>query len=52
MLIEAVRVVKKTEDWNRNNGQYIPLPSTWLHGEKWTDEISKTQPTGRVYKDL
>lgn len=26
------------EDWIRDDGQYIPLPATWLRGERWEDE--------------
>ena len=52
MLITAVKAVRGTKDWTKDERQFTPLASTWLHGEKWLDEIPKIQPTGRVYKDL
>ena len=28
-------------DWLKNNGQYIPYPTTWLNGERWNDEVDE-----------
>jgi hypothetical protein len=28
-------------DWTKNNGQYIPLPATYLNGRRWEDEPGK-----------
>lgn len=25
-------------DWQKDDGQFIPLPGTWLRGERWEDE--------------
>lgn len=34
-------------NWKRDNGQYIPNPSTWLNQRRWEDEIPKaTQRQG------
>ena len=41
MLITAVKAVKKTEQWNKDNGQFIPHPSTWLNEQRWLDEIKE-----------
>lgn len=27
-------------DWIKDNGRYVPLPTTWLNNEKWNDEIN------------
>lgn len=29
---------KKSEQWQRDNGRYIPYPATWLNGRRWEDE--------------
>lgn len=29
----------KSSEWKKNNGQFIPHPTTWLNGERWQDEI-------------
>lgn len=32
--------------WNAagRSKQYIPLPATWLRGERWTDELEMPEP--------
>lgn len=43
--------VKNNEQWNRDNGQFIPYPATWLHQRRWEDEITtKQQPTETKYE--
>lgn len=37
---------KKTNQWTKDNGQFIPHPTTWLNGERWEDEIA-TGPAPR-----
>ena len=38
-LLEALRKQKRCTQWNRDNGRYIPHPSTWLNQERWEDEV-------------
>ncbi|SJZ91995.1 hypothetical protein SAMN02745119_02006 [Trichlorobacter thiogenes] len=35
---------KQQSEWQKNNGQYIPLPASWLNGRRWEDE-HPTAPT-------
>ncbi|EJF73138.1 hypothetical protein A462_04876 [Pseudomonas sp. Ag1] len=28
-----------SRDWTKDGGQYVPMASTWLNGERWTDEL-------------
>lgn len=37
-LIAAVEKQKKWESWTRDDGRYIPYPTTWLNGKRWEDE--------------
>lgn len=30
---------KASPQWQRDNGQYIPYPTTWLNQERWNDEV-------------
>lgn len=39
-MIDKINLLKTTEQWKKNNGQYIPYPSTWLNAKGWEDEIS------------
>ena len=36
---KVVIMFMKTEQWQKNKGQYIPNPATWLHQKRWDDEI-------------
>ena len=38
-IFSALGVQKSSDQWRRDNGQYIPLPSTWLNQSRWQDEI-------------
>lgn len=35
---------KMSSTWVRDNGQYIPHPSTWLNQKRWEDEVSVFVP--------
>lgn len=36
----------KTDQWVRDDGQYIPHPATWLRQERWEDEpLTLTRPS-------
>lgn len=38
-LITALGSHCVSEDWTKEGGRYIPNASTWLNGERWTDEL-------------
>jgi hypothetical protein len=35
---------KKSDDWNRDGGRYIPMPATWLRQRRWEIEDKTDQP--------
>jgi hypothetical protein len=39
IILSAIERQKKSEQWQRDYGKYIPYPSTWLNQERWNDEI-------------
>jgi len=39
ILHDAIAAAKAGQDWLRDNGQYIPYPSTWLNAKGWEDEV-------------
>ena len=44
IILCAIRKQKKSKQWTKNGGQYIPLPATWLNNKRWQDEgIDKMQ---------
>lgn len=38
-IIEAVKSQREQEQWKKDNGQYIPHPTTWLNQRRWEDEV-------------
>lgn len=39
-LIAAIERQKQTDQWKRDDGQFIPYPATWLNGGCWDDEVT------------
>lgn len=37
-MLNAINEQKQSEQWQRDNGQYIPHPYTWLNQGRWEDE--------------
>lgn len=50
VVLKAVEAQKKWPKWQKDGGQYIPMPATWLHQKRWQDEgtevVNGTIPTG------
>jgi uncharacterized protein YdaU (DUF1376 family) len=46
-IIQDVTKRKASEDWTKDQGKYIPNPSTYLNNQRWTDlfEIPETKET-------
>jgi len=46
-IIQDVIKRKASEDWTKDQGKYIPNPSTYLNNQRWTDlfEIPETKET-------
>lgn len=38
-IIAFLEKQKQSFDWQKENGRYVPMASTWIHGERWNDEI-------------
>ena len=43
LVLKALEWQKKSAQWFKNNGLYIPHASTWLNGSRWLDEPTKEQ---------
>ena len=37
-MLKALERQKQSSQWNRDGGQYIPMPSTWLNQTRWEDD--------------
>jgi hypothetical protein len=49
-ILSAIEKAKKSDRWQRENGQFIPHPTTWLNQGRWDDEIEPEEPS--KYKPL
>lgn len=38
-MIQTIEIWKKSEQWTKQNGQFIPMPYTWLNRGGWDDEL-------------
>lgn len=39
---------KKTDQWMKDGGQFIPAPATWLNQGRWQDEVISVQPNSMI----
>lgn len=44
LLIPAVERQKQSRQWQKDGGQFIPNPSTWLNQGRWLDEEVEQKP--------
>lgn len=54
-IMQAVTAAKGSDQWNRENGRFIPNPSTWINQGRWDDELPaadsfQQQPHGNCGK--
>jgi hypothetical protein len=40
-ILRQLVIQKQSEQWQKDNGQFIPHPATWLNGGRWMDEPVK-----------
>lgn len=38
-LLAGLQRQKASADWQKDGGQFVPHPATWLTGRRWEDEI-------------
>jgi hypothetical protein len=39
-IMSAIAEQRKSEQWRKDGGQFVPYPASWLRGERWDDEIA------------
>ena len=38
-VLKALVTQKGSDQWKKDDGRFIPLPTTWLNGARWEDEV-------------
>lgn len=46
-IIQAIEMQNKTQQWMKENGQFIPNPSTWLNQGRWDDDVTAMESAVR-----
>lgn len=42
-ILWSLEAQKRSHDWTKENGKYIPNPSTWLNQDRWEDELTPAE---------
>lgn len=50
-LIAAVNRQKKSDQWSKDGGRYIPNPATWLNQGRWEDDLPESESPSQVKRD-
>ncbi len=51
-LMTALGSHRVSRDWTKDDGQFVPMASTWLNGERWTDVLKPTIAGGQAFNNL
>ncbi|MBR4742458.1 MAG: hypothetical protein IK079_06155 [Desulfovibrio sp.] len=51
-LIERLENKRYCDDWQKDDGRYIPHPSTWLNSSGWEEELKELGELQRKYEAL
>jgi hypothetical protein len=52
-MLAALQKHKQSNDWFKENGQYIPYPASWLNGRQWEDVLEVVPVTvGETNDDI
>lgn len=43
-IMQGLERAKSSYDWQKDGGQYIPYPATWLNATGWEDEYTPPRP--------
>ena len=38
-VLKSLSLLKNSDEWTKDDGKYIPHPSTWLNQRRWEDEV-------------
>lgn len=41
-IMDSLGKQKSSNDWTKENGQWIPMGSAWVEGKRWEDETEQT----------
>lgn len=42
-IMDAVEKQKGSEEWQKDEGKFIPYPANWLRGRRWEDQVKEVK---------
>mgnify|MGYP004561009037 CR=1 FL=1 len=51
-IMHSLEQFRASKDWQKDGGQFIPYPITWLNQKRWEDESVEITSTGNPFLDL
>lgn len=51
-IIKGLQKFLVCEQWTKDNGRFIPHPTTWLNGERWRDEVKGGKVVSKKYGEI
>ena len=48
-ILEVLPKHSNQPNWKKDNGQFIPHPTTWLNQERWNDEVEVIKTSTKTY---
>ncbi|MBD5112146.1 MAG: hypothetical protein HDT42_06355 [Ruminococcaceae bacterium] len=51
-ILASLEQQKRSVQWTKDNGQFIPYPATWLNGKRWEDELQEVNENGKHNRDI
>lgn len=51
-IMQALEEHKKSPQWVKDGGQFIPHPTTWLNQERWNDQLKVVSPTASKFASV
>lgn len=45
-ILAAIALQKTSRQWRKSDGDFIPLPGTWLRAGQWEDEVQDEPKSG------
>ena len=49
-IIEGLERARKSRDWIKDAGAYIPYPATWLNAKGWEDDYQEVRSSGNAHR--
>jgi hypothetical protein len=51
-MVVAIANSEETEQWQKEDGKYIPYPAKWLNEKRWEDEPKITREKEPQWPEL